>query len=97
MTRARIPISGPSITEREIGLVAEAARTAWFENANLYQDRFERAFAEYLGVRHAIALPSCTAGLHLSLAALGIGPGDEVVVPEITWIATAAPMKGAPA
>jgi perosamine synthetase len=92
MTRARIPISGPSITEREVDLVTEAARTAWFENANLYQDRFERAFAEYLGVHHAIALPSCTAGLHLSLAALGVGPGDEVVVPEITWIATAAPI-----
>lgn len=92
MTRKRIPISGPSITEREIAYVTEAARTAWFENANLYQDRFERAFADYLGVRHAIALPSCTAGLHLSLAAMGIGPGDEVIVPEITWIASAAPI-----
>ena len=91
MTRKRIPISGPSITEREVAYVAEAARTAWFENANLYQDRFERAFAGYLGVRHAIALPSCTAGLHLSLAAMGVGPGDEVIVPDITWIATAAP------
>ena len=40
MTRKRIPISGPSITEREIAYVTEAARTAWFENANLYQDRF---------------------------------------------------------
>jgi perosamine synthetase len=91
MIRKRIPISGPSITEREVAYVAEAARTAWFENANLFQDRFERAFAGYLGVRHAIALPSCTAGLHLSLAALGVGPGDEVIVPDITWIATAAP------
>jgi perosamine synthetase len=92
MSRKRIPISGPSITEREVAYVAEAARTAWFENANVYQDRFERAFADYLGVRHAIALPSCTAGLHLSLAAMGIGPGDEVIVPDITWIATAAPI-----
>jgi perosamine synthetase len=92
MTRKRIPISGPSITEREIAYVTEAARTAWFENANLYQDRFERAFADYIGVKHAIALPSCTAGLHLSLAAMGIGPGDEVIVPDITWIASAAPV-----
>jgi len=92
MNRKRIPISGPSITEREVAYVAEAARTAWFENANLYQDRFERAFADYLGVRRAIALPSCTAGLHLSLAAMGIGPGDEVIVPDITWIASAAPV-----
>lgn len=92
MNRKRIPISGPSITEREVAYVTEAARTAWFENANVYQERFERAFAEYLGVRHAIALPSCTAGLHLSLAAMGIGPGDEVIVPDITWIASAAPV-----
>ena len=42
---------------------------------------------------HAIALPSCTAALHLSLMALGIGPGDEVIVPETTWIATAAPIS----
>lgn len=92
MNRKRIPIAGPSITEREISYVAEAARTAWFENANLYQDRFERAFAEYIGVKHAIALPSCTAGLHLSLAAMGVGPGDEVIVPDITWIASVAPI-----
>ncbi|MGE5537899.1 MAG: DegT/DnrJ/EryC1/StrS family aminotransferase [Gemmatimonas sp.] len=92
MKRKRIAISGPSITEREVAYVAEAARTAWFENANLYQDRFEKAFADYIGVRHAISLPSCTAGLHLSLAAMGIGPGDEVIVPEITWIASAAPI-----
>ena len=59
----------------------------------MFQDRFERAFAAYIGVRHAVALPSCTAGLHLALAALGIGPGDEVVVPDATWIATAAPVS----
>jgi perosamine synthetase len=92
VTRKRIAISGPSITDREVAYVAEAARTAWFENANLYQDRFEKAFAEYIGVRHAISLPSCTAGLHLSLAAMGVGPGDEVIVPDITWIASAAPV-----
>lgn len=49
-------------------------------------------FADYLGVRYAVALPSCTSALHLALLALGIGPGDEVIVPEITWIATAAPI-----
>ncbi|HTI87233.1 MAG TPA: DegT/DnrJ/EryC1/StrS family aminotransferase [Alphaproteobacteria bacterium] len=92
MTRKRIAISGPSITDLEVAYVAEAARTAWFQNANLFQDRFEKAFADYIGVGHAISLPSCTAGLHLSLAAMGVGPGDEVIVPEITWIATAAPV-----
>ena len=89
---ARIPIAGPSITEKEINYVAEAVRTAWYENANLPAQRFEQAMAERIGRRFAIALPSCTSALHLSLSGLGIGAGDEVIVPELTWIATAAPI-----
>ncbi len=88
----RIPVSGPWVTQREVDYVADAALRAWYSDANLYHHRFEKAFAEYIGVSHAMALPSCTAGIHLALLALGIGPGDEVVVPEITWIATAAPV-----
>ncbi|WP_300464815.1 DegT/DnrJ/EryC1/StrS family aminotransferase [Desulfobacula sp.] len=88
----KIPVSGPWITDKEIEYVADAARNAWYENANIYNDRFERAFAEYMGLSHAVALPSCTSALHLSLMALGIGPGDEVIVPDVTWIATAAPI-----
>lgn len=88
----RVPVSGPWITEKEISYVADAVRNAWYLNANVYHQRFEEAFADYIGVRHAIALPSCTAAIHLSLLALGIGPGDEVIVPDITWIASAAPI-----
>lgn len=88
----RIPIAGPWITQKEVDYVAEAARSAWFENADTYNQRFEEAMCERLNRRFAIALPSCTSGLHLALAGLGIGPGDEVVVPELTWIATAAPI-----
>lgn len=88
----RIPVSGPSITEHEVGYVAEAARTAWYANANAFNERFERAFAAYIGTPHAIALPSCTSAIHLSLLALGVGPGDEVIVPDCTWIASAAPI-----
>src|SRR5580692_9076704 len=87
-----IPISGPWVTGREIDYVADAAANAWYGNANTYTGRFERAFAEYIGVGHAVAVPSCTSAIHLSLAALGIGPGDEVVVPDLTWIASAAPV-----
>jgi perosamine synthetase len=58
----------------------------------MYHERFEKAFATFLGVRHAMALPSCTSGIHLALMALGVGPGDEVIVPDITWIASAAPV-----
>ena len=88
----KIPVAGPWVTEREIELVTEAARTAWYGGAGEFVDRFERAFAAHVGTKHALALPSCTAGLHLALASLGVGPGDEVIVPDITWIATAAPM-----
>ena len=92
MTQKRIPISGPSITEREIRYVAEACETAWYENANVFNARFEEAFRSYTGSRFAISLPSCTSALHLSLAAMGVGPGDEVIVPDATWIASAAPV-----
>ncbi len=88
----RIPVSGPWITQKEIDYVTDAVAHAWYENANVYSARFEKAFAEYLGVRYATALPSCTSAIHLPLRALGVGPGDEVIVPDITWIATAAPI-----
>jgi perosamine synthetase len=91
MTEPAIPIAGPWITEREVDAVAAAARTSWYEHADDVVAEFEGAFARYVDRRHAIALPSGTAGIHLSLAALGVGPGDEVVVPEATWIATSAP------
>jgi len=87
-----ITVSGPSITQKEIDYVADATRNAWYGNANMYNAKFEKAFAEYTCVKHAISLPSCTSAIHLSLLALGVGPGDEVVVPEITWIASAAPI-----
>lgn len=88
----RLPISGPWITQKEIDYVADAARHAWYQDAGIYHDRFEKAFAAYLGTRFAMALPSCTSAIHLSLLALGVGPGDEVIVPDITWIASAAPI-----
>lgn len=91
--RRRIPVAGPSITDKELAYVHEAVRDGWYEHANDFILRFEQAFAEYLGVRHAVSLPSATSAIHLSLAALGIGPGDEVIVPESTWIATAAPIS----
>jgi perosamine synthetase len=88
-----VPVSGPSITQKEIDYVIDAVTNAWYGNANMYHERFEKAFAQYIGVNHAIALPSCTSAIHLSLLALGIGPGDEVIVPDLTWIASAAPIS----
>lgn len=89
----RIPVAGPWITEKEVRYAADAAANAWYANANTYITKFEKSFAEYIGVPHAVSLPSCTSALHLALAALGVGPGDEVIVPDLTWIASAAPVS----
>lgn len=93
MSKQRIPVAGPWITRKEIDYVAEAVASAWYENAGTFNRRFEESFARYSHRRYAVSLPSCTSALHLALAALGIGTGDEVVVPDITWIASAAPIS----
>jgi perosamine synthetase len=90
---AHIPIAGPSITQKEIDYVTEAVRTAWYSGANVFHERFEKAFAAYCGRKYAISLPSCTSGLHLAMLSLAIGPGDEVIVPDVTWIASVAPVR----
>ena len=93
MTAKRIPVAGPWITDLEVSYAADAAANAWYETAGHYVARFERAFADFVGRRFAISLPSCTAGLHLSLSAMGVGPGDQVIVPDVTWIASSAPIS----
>jgi perosamine synthetase len=90
--RDRIPVAGPWITDREVEYVTDAARNAWYQRAGEYPQRFEAAFSAHTRRRHAIALPSCTSALHLALLAAGVGPGDRVAVPDITWIASAAPV-----
>jgi len=87
-----IPIAGPWVSDLEEKYVAQAARDAWYRGAGTFVRRFEQSFASYIGVRHAIAVPHCTSALHLALLALGIGKGDEVIVPECSWIASAAPI-----
>jgi perosamine synthetase len=81
--------AGPSISAREASYALDAARFGWNDQWNKYLHRFETAFADYIGVKHALAFSSCTGALHVSLLALGIGKGDEVIVPELTWVATA--------
>jgi len=87
-----IPVAAPSITEREGEYAREAALTAWGPDHYRFNARFEQVFAETVGVKHAVSLPHCTAAIHLALAARGIGPGDEVIVPDVTWIASVAPV-----
>lgn len=88
----RIYYTRPSITELEVRYATDAARNGWGDHWHDYLDRFEQAFRAHLGVKHAIPTSSCTGALHMGLAALGIGPGDEVILADINWIATAAPV-----
>ncbi len=78
----------PAIGEEEIEAVAETLRSGWLTTGPRTAE-LERRFAEYVGARHALAVSSGTAALHLSLLALGVGPGDEVITSPITWPATA--------
>ena len=90
MQKKMILTAGPSITEKEISYVTDAVTNGWNENWNSYLFRFENEFSKYIGVKHAMTTSSCTGALHLGLLSLGIGHGDEVIVPDISWVATAS-------
>jgi len=90
--KPRIHYTKPSITELEISYATDAARNGWGEQCYAYIDKFEDLFKLHLGVSYAIATSSCTGALHMGMAALGIGPGDEVIMADTNWIATASPI-----
>jgi len=79
-----LPFSPPAVSEEEIAAVADTLRSAWITTGPKTK-RFESEFAQYLGAPAALALNSCTAGLHLALITLGIGPGDEVITTPMTF------------
>lgn len=81
--------AGPSITSKEINYVLDAVENGWNLHFNDYVEEFEKSFAKYIGVKHAITTSSGTGALHLSLLAMGIGEGDEVILPEISAVASA--------
>ena len=90
--KRRIFYTKPSITEREVELASDAVRNGWGERCYEYIERFEMMFKEYTGAKYAIATSSCTGALHMGLAALDIGPEDEVILADTNWIASAAPI-----
>lgn len=87
MSNPFLPFARPDYSEEEISEVAATLRSGWITSGPRVE-RFEREFAQYVGAGHALAVNSCTAGLHLALAALGIGPGDEVITTPLTFCAT---------
>ncbi len=92
LTMSRIYYTKPNITDPEIRYATDAAANGWGDRCYEYIARFEDAFRQHLGVKYAIATSSCTGALHMGLAALGVGPGDEVILADTNWIATAAPI-----
>ena len=91
--RPLIPIAEPVIGVRELDLVSDAVRSGWVSSKGPYVRRFEAILAEACGTKHAVAVTSGTAGLHLTFAALGIGPGDEVIVPTFSFVAVASTVR----
>ena len=92
MTINKIPINKPSITELEVAYVHDAIQNGWGEKCYDYIYRFQNDFAKYQESKFAVATSSCTGAIHLALMALGVKAGDEVIVPDITWIASVEPV-----
>jgi perosamine synthetase len=84
----RIPVAEPSLSGNEMKYVTECIETAWISSQGPFVRRFEADIAKRLGAEHALAVSNGTVALHLALLALGVGPGDEVIVPDLTFAAT---------
>ena len=84
-----IPVSSPALIGREKEYVLDCMESSWISSSGKNIGQFEKAFAGFLGARHAVAVSNGTVALHLALLALGVGPGDEVIVPTLTYVATA--------
>ena len=85
----RIPVAEPCIGDEELKNVIEAVKSGWISSKGKFIEEFEREFAKYCGVKYGVATANGTVALHLALKALGIGKGDEVIVPALTFVATA--------
>lgn len=90
--KSRILYTKPSISDLEVRYATDAAANGWGDKCYEYINKFEDLFKLHLGVQYAIATSSCTGALHMGMAALGIGPGDEVIMADTNWIATASPI-----
>lgn len=88
----KIHYTKPSITDLEVSYAIDAAKNGWGEKCYDYIYKFEKNFKEHIGIKYAIATSSCTGALHLGLAAIGLKVGDEVILADINWIASAAPI-----
>lgn len=88
----KIPSAGPSITNLEINNVSKAIKIGWGNKMNYYIDEFKQSFSKFTGLKYVLPTAHCTDAIHLAMKSLDIGPGDEVIVPDLTWVASAAPV-----
>lgn len=84
-----IPVSEPSITQKEISYVLDAVKSGWVSSLGHYINEFEKRFAEFVGTKYALTTSNGTTALHLALVSVGIKKGDEVIIPDLTFVATA--------
>lgn len=89
----RIPVYQPQLAGNERRYVLDCLDTNWISSKGKYVSQFEQAFADYVGVKHAVSVCNGTVAVHLALLALGLGPGDEVIVPTFTYIASVNPIR----
>lgn len=89
MKRKKINFAGPWITEKEVNYVAQAVRDGWYKSYDKYTKGFEEEVKKFLGVKYAIGTHCCTQALHLACSSIGLEKGDEVIVTDHSWIATA--------
>jgi perosamine synthetase len=85
----RLPVAAPALVGREREYVDDCLTSTWISSTGSYIERFERGFADFCGVEHAVSCCNGTVALHLALLGLGVGPGDEVIVPSLTYVASA--------
>ena len=91
--KSMILTAGPSISQMEATMAYDAAANGWNTNWSKYLTQFESEFADYVGAKYAIATSSCTGALQIALMSLEIGAGDEVIVPDETWVASATAVR----
>lgn len=89
----KIPSASPSITKKEISIVKKAISEGWGGKMDYYLKLFSRKFSKFIGVKYCLPVAHCTDAIHLALLALDIKKGDEVIVPDLSWVASAAPIK----
>src|SRR6516164_2567263 len=89
LTRPIIPVAEPKLDGNELRYLTQCVQSNWISSAGRFVREFEEAFATAMGCRYGVACATGTNSLHLALAALGVGPGDDVLIPTFTMIATA--------